>query len=352
MKTTKERLIERIQNEFFSKNKIDTVYGAFGDVEDCEGYLEKVIESPEGGRMSKFWGCSYLFKGNPTYEMVEGIGFGKAFFSRIPREIIAASFVLGLAMVFLLVFARKRLVHYARVYFGVVCGELVKKAPFDSTKQNTFTRELRRSIDKEIDEELIRIGRQRISDGERGDLISQGAYLGSDSREECELIANAAEFLYLFLEYDNAYRFRFQDILECLNKDNLRRHPTREIIRLFDILREREYNINQKWDGLRRIVVPMMVVSPTVRRWVVNILSELDLTKVMLDEDDWYFCLNRHEYDFRGIPYAMRLEERKRVDKEKKHYRILLYVIENRENGGKMHGVKVVPFWEDDKQIA
>ena len=67
------------------------------------------------------------------------------------------------------------------------------------------------------------------------------------------------------------------------------------------------------------LLILFLRFSKSSREFVVEFLCELDMEEVKLDEADWYFCLRRDGYDFGGIPIKERLEERKRLDKEKGH---------------------------------
>ena len=62
-----------------------------------------------------------------------------------------------------------------------------------------------------------------------------------------------------FLEYDMAYRYRFQDVLVELDKEAFKNNPAKEIGRLFDILSSREgdnegdYSLTARWGALKNL---------------------------------------------------------------------------------------------------
>jgi len=52
---------------------------------------------------------------------------------------------------------------------------------------------------------------------------------------------------------------------------------------------------------------------------MMRFLLELDYGKIKTDEADWYFCLKRKDYNFKGVLYEGRLIEKERIDREKGH---------------------------------
>ena len=80
--------------------------GAFGDMANCEGYIESEVRPQGGGLESQLYGITYRFKGYPRNEVVEGIGLAKAMISVFPRMILSNSIPLKLFIVFMFIFRR------------------------------------------------------------------------------------------------------------------------------------------------------------------------------------------------------------------------------------------------------
>lgn len=295
-------LIEFIKRNTNGSNQYAVVAGAFGDMEDCDAIVEQFIYPPEGGAFTKFYGCSYLFKGVPLKQVVEGIGFAKSTISEIPREIIAKSLYIKLSLLLFALFSKKRFIHYARVYFKSALSHSIERFHFPDSRRNKLTREMNRALEVAIRRE---IKRKKVNDG-----------------EFYQLVRDIAKFVWMFIEYDNAYRLRLQDILENIDKGAIAKTPVKEIRRLFALLIEREnkyVGIRHKWIQMRRLVIPILCFSKDARELMKQFLLELNTEITKLDEDDWYFSLRRRGYLFRGMSLDDRLKEKERIDKEKGH---------------------------------
>jgi hypothetical protein len=103
-------------------------------------------------------------------------------------------------------------------------------------------------------------------------------------------------------EFDDAYRFRLQDIVSEISKASLMESPRRELKRIFDVAISRE-----GYDdliGKYKMVKTAITFAPSLYiRYIRDILLELDIDKIRLDSDDidWakYKC-----YDFGGFHFA------------------------------------------------
>lgn len=309
-----KRLKKRIEKEISENKQFMKVVGAFGDVEDCEGILEKHLTPESGGTFSKFYGCDYLFKGVPMQSVVEGIGLGKSMISMIPRELVAPSLIVKTMLFLLFIFQRKKFYHFLRVYFYNQWFHSVYKINLLPERFNKVGKELHRAMDLALEKACRRIGMNSL------DLLNRDFNIQTP-REIYEAIAFAWEFIVLFIEYDNAYRFRLQDALENLNKENVEKNTVKEIKRLLDLLIERENpiygGIPNKWKQIKRVIIPVLILSKTIRNLIRDFLLQLDLDMIKLDEDDFYFCLNRKGNSIRGISYEKRIEIKKEIDKQK-----------------------------------
>lgn len=308
-------LFKRVQEHMQKNRFFGFVQGAYGDMEKCEGMLESVTTPPEGGTFMKYFGCSYLAKGFPANEVVEAMGLAKALISLLPREILARSIVLSSALLILFLFAKKRFYYYANVYIEMIYERTVRKLGMQVERYNQFAKELARSTELAI--------KREVPEFEKPLTYVSPAEASTDKGLRLPvLIAKLSGFICFFLEHDNAYRFRVQDALGCLNKENVKKSIIGEVRRLFGILKSREnsqYGIREKWERLEKLIVPFLYVSRTARRIARNTLLEIDIDKIKLDEDDWYFCLRRRAYNFKGVSLEDRLREKDRIDIEKDH---------------------------------
>ena len=124
--------------------------------------------------------------------------------------------------------------------------------------------------------------------------------------------------LCMILEYDISYRFRVQDIVGELSKENLKLNPSKEINRLIKIALERDWSARDKVKVFARFARVMLWLFKDVRKFVIKFLTELDIEKVKLDEADRYWCMERWDYDFWGEPYVIRKNQMRKIDLEHK----------------------------------
>ncbi|MEK6879206.1 MAG: hypothetical protein AABY22_06330, partial [Nanoarchaeota archaeon] len=161
-------------------------------------------------------------------------------------------------------------------------------------------------------------------------------------REIWETIICFFDFVFLFLEQDNAYRFRLQDVLPLTNKENVKKNVVKEVSRLLDILIEREHvahGIGNKWKQLKQVIVPLLWIDKRLQKFTRCFLLALDTKEFTLDEGDRYFCLRRRSHNIEGSTLSDRLKEKEKIDKEKGIVPIQLVSINN-DKGEQGYAIK------------
>ena len=117
------------------------------------------------------------------------------------------------------------------------------------------------------------------------------------------------EVLCFYAESDCAYRYRYQDFLGELNKENLKKNPTKEIKRLVGILYQRELAKEKELYGLIKKVLPFLLLVPSIKKKIITFLERLDVDKVKLSEEDIFWTNRYVDYDFRGLTKEERQKE-------------------------------------------
>ncbi len=321
-----------------TKPHVILLTGIFGELEDCSGVAEEIIETPEqlakhgldpaeGGTFMKIVGCSYLYKGYPQEYKVRGMEQAKGNISSIPRLIIGKSIILSAAVATLFVFFRKRFIHYAHIYFNEIKFRTLPHIGMPYERYGYYVKEVARAVRAALNREF-RIDPSIPLLDLHPDNMVVGKFLGFLWRrfshlELPALITKALAFVCVFMDNDSAYSLRTRDALGEMDKERARRSGAREFLRILQILADRESyigrDVRNKWLFIRRCVRVAFWVSPRARRLAQYFLLELNLDKVRLDDADWYFCLRRNSYNFRGIPLEQRLKELERIDKERGH---------------------------------
>ena len=119
----------------------------------------------------------------------------------------------------------------------------------------------------------------------------------------------------LICEYDNAYRYRAQDLFKELDKDFFYKHPISEIIRLCKLGQSREVDENNKvkWNSFKYIALTLLI--PKVRRLAKEFVREIDLDKMKQSIEDCYWSWHWGYYNFGGKSFEKRLQFRNLIHK-------------------------------------
>jgi hypothetical protein len=127
------------------------------------------------------------------------------------------------------------------------------------------------------------------------------------------------------LAYDTAYRYRFQDLIGELSKENFNRNPYKEIKRLMELglIREVHPEGGKGVHGLHKIkkIIPLFNLYLRFNRKLLKeikeIVEQIDINEVKLSVEDIYWTNRYPDYDFRGLDIKTRLEQYENT----KHYK-------------------------------
>ncbi len=229
---------------------------------------ERVEYPPEGGIYTYYEGMKYPKKGAP-----------------FPQAVIALEGVKSAAMQTLSFLSRNKWI-----------------LPFVFILRKKFLKEFMAYANKMLSPYYLKPERYCISAKEVYDTLKRLDY----SDTICHLWA-------MLWEYDNAYRYRFQDIFTTFNDctkyyDGIMPGALKWSI---EVARGRENNngMMKKWDVVLKLY---SLVGPYLKKFVVL----ADIKKLTLDEADSYHCLVRPDYDFGGISWEDRQKIRKQIDEQ------------------------------------
>jgi len=283
--------------KFLKEKGVSLIIGAYGEEAGCEGLVQEIIESPEG-TFTRFVGCSYLFKGFPRVDYVEALAVPKKLLNVAMS--LANTFIGRMLILSFLLFPKwtfkKYIVKFLGYYRSVCYGVLIRMAKPEE-KFRISVREIRRTANIIIDRYFPK------------------TKFKLDANIFFHFLKDSISF---FLDYDFAYNARLQDILPLIDKKALKKNPIKEIKRVYEIYKERELCFPEKVKNLDGLMLFLRFSKPALRL-VVDFLLELDFDKIKLDEADYYFCLRRHTYKFKGKTLEERKKEKAIIDKEKGH---------------------------------
>jgi len=110
------------------------------------------------------------------------------------------------------------------------------------------------------------------------------------------------------LEYDDAYRYRFQDIINEADLSQLQISPRKEIKRLINIYKQREENQVVK-DKLEKLITPILylLLIPKVKKAFIQAIPHIK--GIRPDPADLYWMSIRNDYLFGGKTYEERSKD-------------------------------------------
>lgn len=234
--------------------------------------LTKVEFPVHGGVLTYMQGFEHPYKGFPFFEFVDKIDAIK----KIQRATLSS--------LYHSLKARSWLHKMFLIFVPWVFGDILK----------SFVYSFSRMIDR------FKIKPERYSDSMRELYRVFSINWHDESPAEREMRERIRDIVCMFLEFDNAYRFRFQDIIVELDKEALGRKPARELLRLLKLMQSREttQEIRDTWRLVEYFLPAYLFVNKTLRKNAVAILRELDLEKFKLDEGDQLYCSKRKDYTF------------------------------------------------------
>lgn len=234
--------------------------------------LLKVEFLEKGGVLTWMEGHNYPYKGFPFYEFVDKIDYMK----KISRGFLSSLFH-SLKIInkfwFITIIPALWISKHLVKAFVYVFYRMIERFRIKSIRYCDSVRELYRAFSYEDDNE---------------------------SKIDREYRLQIRDLICSVLEFDNAYRFRFQDIIEDLNKKALEKNSINEILRLLEIMiqREKQQDIKDTWT-LVKLAVNYLKYDKTLLKFLTKTLLRLEVGKVVMDENDKHWCEKRQDYNFK-----------------------------------------------------
>ncbi len=312
---TEKQRVEEFAKKFNDKDvRIRYVLGAFGDMEDCVGIVEEEVFPKEGGSFIKYLGCSYLQKGCPLgvipLELIECYGLAKKILMRASVDIVKEKPIAVFLFLYWL-FKRKKFYELLNQYVNDIHSKTIGVLKFEEKRYNKFPKELRRAV--------------KIAFKKETGIDIENATLDLNDKKLRFYIPlyKVVELAIFLIDFDTAYRMPLQDALS----------EAKNIEELLDILIERSVPgyIENKVKHFRKTIKIIKYFFP-IKRMLKTFFEELNLEEIRMDEADWYWCLRRKWYNFKGIPIEERLEEAKRIDEERGHIKVKFNIATSEED--------------------
>jgi hypothetical protein len=104
----------------------------------------------------------------------------------------------------------------------------------------------------------------------------------------------------MLFEMDNAYRYRFQNLIIEVDKKAVKKNVIKELLRLTDLAssREKHEDIRNTWKLVRLALRFYVRFDLKLKRIIKNVLLNIDIEKVKMSESAKLFSSKREDYDF------------------------------------------------------
>ena len=246
-----------------------------------QGSMFDKMEYPEsGGMFARYFDHAFPTKGQPFPEAVESIQAPKKllkatayFASEHPIFVCACLLVPGILSSLL------------RWYIKSFAHAVIEPYFLDEKRYCRCVREVRRA---------------------------GGAAIKRVGRKWREYFTLGLNILSSMLEWDNAYRYRWQDIVPEINVAAFLKNPGQEVSRLaiLQVRRERGWFQDKgKFVVFGKVINLAFFMIPDLKKLACEFVQELNMDEVKMDEADVYHNLMRPDYDIQDMPMENRQKE-------------------------------------------
>lgn len=122
------------------------------------------------------------------------------------------------------------------------------------------------------------------------------------------------DIICVIMEWDTAYRYRFQDVISELNTTEFNKYPIKEIQRLAEIMFKREVTLMTSASRQFKPFLPLISIylffNKKLLKLIKKIVNEINIDELRMSVEDIYWTNQAYkEYEFRGLPYLQRIKE-------------------------------------------
>jgi hypothetical protein len=218
-------------------------------------------------------------KGYPSAETIVSLNMAKKNIIEMLKIMTLPVFWLGYLFFFFTPLKKKviqqLIASYNRISYGIMSPFLMK---------DEYTMAITQELRWFIESFLIQIGISEVEAERFADMYSH------------------------LIEYDNAYRFRIQDIFSETSEEALYKKPIREVYRLFKIYKQRDHKGLHSKFAIFFYGIAFMLLLPKYRKAFKQALLECDFKKFQFDESDQYWISMREDYLYEGKTKSDRME--------------------------------------------
>lgn len=279
------------------------ISGAFGNTgPHCAGIVETINSLQEGGEIvTKYVGCGYVFKGFLDNTILQSIYSGKRLIAGLPKLLSNKWITMPAALFGCFTFILPKSVRKS-IIFSI--GKYLSEGAYLSMHQYVLAEGAYSRPIRELYAPTTNLIRRHCTDPE---VIS--------------IFEIVRDVLLMMLQFDIAYRFRYQDVFPLIDKQLLKENPRKEIMRVIKIYTDRETSFwiwKEKaflFDNLN-LFLWIVFKKKSRRESIIAFFMEINLEKIARDEADWYYVLDRTDYAFGALTHYERMKISAEMDKK------------------------------------
>lgn len=235
--------------------------------------FEKCIISEEGGVFQKFKGCKYLRKGFPFDEASYACDIVKKYTMNFIGTLAEPELILSYLAFLILPWKMKcRIINRALMRYTKFANSILAPIYLKPDYVGHFSR----NIFVLCSQFLIGIGISPVK------------------------AQRTAKVLATLLENDDAYRYRIEDILSEVTKEELQFSPMRAFKKIAGIIEVRDKQVAHKFLGMLKLM-RFFFLSFHVRKAWKKALENTNYSMLQMDDADRYHTLLRGGYDYGGL---------------------------------------------------
>lgn len=264
--------------------------------------FDRVEYPDEGGMYAYYFDHPFPAKGNPFPEVVNGIKTPKKFLKSTALFLRANKFIALLVLLTPWFLIRGVAESFLDCYVNSFIHAILEIYKLEPKRYCKAAQEVQRAG---------YVVAERFAASMKFPFLSKEK--ADARRAHWELLLKmCVDLITQIIEWDNAWRYRFQDIAAEIIKKAFSFSPYKEIKRLSTLQIQRERGWHESKNSVKQMATALRVVvffKPVVAELLIQFIEELDLEKVKLDEADEYFNLIRPDYDIQGWPMEVRLKK-------------------------------------------
>ena len=274
---TYEELDKAVREHIKENGSVIMDAGVLGDIPRCGAYRKRTYKE-NGSWFTEYYGCPFPFAGVIDNKVIDKVAFLKRVLMESVKLISHAPWVV------LFFGIKKPMKWFASLYLA------------DLAHHRPDYIELCASVREFIRASLAVFG-YKPEDEWNEDHIT--------TTEE----GYTRHFIYalaMFLQFDTAYRYRFQDAVGS----------ARSIEEAMDILIERERNIGKKWTAISKVLRFVLWIPP-IKRFFKQWFEVVNRQEIQFSEADWYLVCRRGGYLFAGLTLEDRIKIAHEIERSK-----------------------------------